>query len=181
MDDKRVRFEAEGLPHLDAAYCVARWLSQSPGDVDDVVQEALLRAFRGFDALRGSDVKAWLLAIVRNCHATALKQQQRRAFVPLPEEHDPRDGYAMIAATPDPESASIRRDDARSLERLLSALPEEHREVLVLREIEDLDYRAIATITNVPIGTVMSRLARARAGLMARWLTEVEGERCGVR
>jgi len=181
MDDKRGRFEAEVLPHLNAAYRFARWLSHSPGDVDDVVQEALLRAFRGFDGLRGSDVKAWLLAIVRNCHATALKQQQRRAFVPLPEEHDPRDGHAMIAATPDPESASIRRDDARSLERLLSALPEEHREVLVLREIEDLDYRAIATITNVPIGTVMSRLARARAGLKARWLTEVEGERRGVR
>src|SRR5256885_4912782 len=91
MDDKRGRFEAEVLPHLDAAYRFARWLSHSPGDADDVVQEAMLRAFRGFDALRGSDVKAWLLAIVRNCHATALKQQQRRAFVPLPEEHDPRD------------------------------------------------------------------------------------------
>ncbi len=181
MDDKRGRFEAEVLPHLDTAYRFARWLSHSPGDADDVVQEAMLRAFRGFDTLRGSDVKAWLLAIVRNCHATALKQQQRRAFVPLPEEHDPRDGYAMIAATPDPESASIRRDDARSLERLLSALPEEHREVLVLREIEDLDYRAIATVANVPIGTVMSRLARARGALKARWLREVEGELRGVR
>ena len=87
----------------------------------------------------------------------------------------------MIATTPDPESASIRRDDARALERLMSALPEEHREILVLREIEDLDYRAIATVTNVPIGTVMSRLARARAALKARWLTEVEGELRGVR
>jgi len=181
MDDKRGRFEAQVLPHLNAAYRFARWLSHSPGDADDVVQEAMLRAFRGFDALRGSDAKAWLLAIVRNCHATALKQQQRRAFVPLPEEHDPRDGYAMTATTPDPESASIRRDDARSLERLMSALPEEHREVLVLREIEDLDYRAIATVTNVPIGTVMSRLARARAALKARWLREVEGELRGVR
>ena len=181
MDDKRGRFEAEVLPHLDAAYRFARWLSPSPGDADDLVQEAILRAFRGFDTLRGSNVKAWLLAIVRNCHSTALKQQQRRAFVPLPEEHDPQDGYAMIATTPDPESASIRRDDARALERLMSALPEEHREVLVLREIEDLDYRAIAAVTNVPIGTVMSRLARARAALKARWLTEVEGELHGVR
>jgi RNA polymerase sigma factor (sigma-70 family) len=181
MDDKRGRFEAEVLPHLNAAYRFARWLAHSPGDADDLVQEAILRAFRGFDALRGSDVKAWLLAIVRNCHSTALKQQQRRGFVPLPEEHDARDGYAMIATTPDPESASIRRDDERTLERLMSALPEEHREVLVLREIEDMDYREIAAVTNIPIGTVMSRLARARAALKARWLKEAEGERRGVR
>ena len=181
MDDKRGRFEAEVLPHLNAAYRFARWLAHSPGDADDLVQEAMLRAFRGFDALRGSDVKAWLLAIVRNCHSTALKQQQRRGFVPLPEEHDAQDGYAMIATTPDPESVSIRRDDERTLERLMSALPEEHREVLVLREIEDMDYREIATVTNIPIGTVMSRLARARAALKARWLKEAEGERLGVR
>jgi DNA-directed RNA polymerase specialized sigma24 family protein len=97
MDDNRGRFDAQVLPHLGAAYRFARWLSHTPGDADDVVQEAILRAFRGFDALRGSDVKAWLLAIVRNCHATSLKQQQRRAFVPLPEEHDAQDGCAMIA------------------------------------------------------------------------------------
>jgi RNA polymerase sigma-70 factor (ECF subfamily) len=181
MDDKRGRFEAEVLPHLNAAYRFARWLAHSPGDADDLVQEAILRAFRGFDALRGSDVKAWLLAIVRNCHSTALKQQQRRALVPLPEEHDARDGYAMVATTPDPESVSIHRDDERTLERLMSALPEEHREVLVLREIEGMDYREIATVTNIPIGTVMSRLARARAALKARWLKEAEGERRGVR
>src|SRR6202163_4684706 len=133
MDDRRHRFEAQVLPHLDAAYRFARWLSRSPGEADDVVQEAILRAFRGFDALRGSDVKAWLLTIVRNCHSTALKQRQRRAFVPLPEENDAQDGYAMTATTPGPESASIRHDEERTLERLMSALPEEHREVLVLR------------------------------------------------
>jgi RNA polymerase sigma factor (sigma-70 family) len=181
MDEKRDRFEAEVLPHLDAAYRFARWLSHSTGDVDDVVQEAILRAFRGFDALRGSNVKAWLLAIVKNCQSTALKQQQRRAFVPLPDENDAQDGYVMIATTPDPESALIRRDDERTFDRLMSALPEEHREVLVLREIEDMDYREIATVTNVPIGTVMSRLARARAALKARWLQEVEGEPRAVR
>ena len=181
MDDKRGRFEAEVLPHLDAAYRFARWLSHSPGDADDVVQEALLRAFRGFDALRGGDVKAWLLAIVRNCHSTALKQQQRRALVPLPEENDTQDGHAMVASTLDPESASISRDEARTLDRVMSALPEEHREVLVLREIDDLDYREIAAITNVPIGTVMSRLARARAALKARWLKDVAGGPRAVR
>jgi RNA polymerase sigma-70 factor, ECF subfamily len=181
MDDKRGRFEAEVLPHLDAAYRFARWLSRSPGDAEDVVQEAMLRAFRGFDALRGSDVKAWLLAIVRNCHSTALKQQQRRAFVPLPDEQDEQDGHAMVATTPDPEASAMRGDEKRTLDQLLSALPEDHREVLVLRELEDMDYREIATVTNVPIGTVMSRLARARAALKARWVQEVEGAPRAVR
>jgi RNA polymerase sigma factor (sigma-70 family) len=181
MDDRRRRFESLVLPHLDAAYRFARWLSRSPGDADDIVQEAILRAYRGFDALRGSDVKAWLLTIVKNCHLTALKQQQRRAFVPLPEEHDALDGQAMIATTPDPESISMCRDDERTLDRLVSGLAEEHREVLVLREIEELDYREIAAVTNVPIGTVMSRLARARAALKARWLKEAEGAQHAVR
>jgi RNA polymerase sigma-70 factor (ECF subfamily) len=87
----------------------------------------------------------------------------------------------MIAATPDPESASIRRDEKRTLDRLLSGLPEEHREVLVLRELEEMDYREIAAVTNVPIGTVMSRLARARAALKTRWLKETEGVPNAVR
>ncbi len=181
MDDRRRRFEVLVLPHLDAAYRFARWLSRSPSDADDVVQEAILRAFRGFDALRGADVKAWLLTIVRNCHLTAVKQQQRRGLVPLPDEHDAQDGPAMIATTPDPESTSIRRDEERTLDRLMSALPEEQREILVLREIEEMDYREIAAVTNVPIGTVMSRLARARAALKARWLQEAEGEAHAVR
>jgi RNA polymerase sigma-70 factor (ECF subfamily) len=181
MDDKRARFEAQVLPHLDAAYRFARWLSHAPGDADDIVQEAVLRAFRAFDDLRGSEAKAWLMAIVRNCHSTALKQQQRRAFVPLPEENDARDGYAMTAAAPNPEDASIRRDEQRTLERLIAALPEEHRTVLMLREIEEMDYRQIALVTNVPIGTVMSRLARSRAALKARWLQEAAGEPRAVR
>ena len=181
MNEKRGRFEAEVLPHLDSAYRYARWLSRSPGDADDIVQEAILRAFRGFDSLRGSDVKSWLLTIVRNCHLTAVRQQQRRSLVPLPEESDAQDGEAMIAPTPGPESASIRRDEERTLDRLMSALSEEHREILVLREIEEMDYREIATVTNIPIGTVMSRLARARAALKARWLHEAEGEPHAMR
>jgi RNA polymerase sigma factor (sigma-70 family) len=181
MDDRRRRFEAVVLPHLDAAYRYARWLSRSPDDADDIAQEAILRAFRGFDALRGSDVKAWLLTIVRNCHLTAAKQQQRRAFVPLPEEQDTQYGPAMIATTPDPESSSIRRDEERTFDRLMSALPEEQREVLALREIEEMNYREIASVTNIPIGTVMSRLARARIALRARWLHEAEGEAHAVR
>jgi RNA polymerase sigma-70 factor (ECF subfamily) len=181
MDDRRHRFEALVMPHLDAAYRFARWLSRSPGDADDVVQEAMLRAFRGFDALRGSDVKGWLLTIVKNCHLTAMTQQKRRALVPLPEERDAWDGEAMIATAPDPDSASVRRDVERTLDRLMSALPEEQREVLVLREIEEMNYREIAEVTNVPIGTVMSRLARARAALKARWSIESRGESNAVR
>lgn len=181
MDDKRGRFEAQVLPHLDAAYRFARWLCRAPGDAEDVLQEAVLRAFRAFDSLRGADAKAWLLTIVRNCHATAHQQSIRRSLVPLPDEHDPIDGHAMIASAPDPENTAIRRDDERTFARLMSALPEEHQEVLVLREIEELDYRQIAAVTNVPIGTVMSRLARARAGLRARWLEEKEGEPRAMR
>jgi RNA polymerase sigma factor (sigma-70 family) len=181
MDDRRARFEAEVLPHLDAAYRFARWLSFSPADADDVVQEAILRAFRGFDSLRGSDVKAWLLTIVRNCHFTAAKQQQRRGYVPLPEEIDATDGHAMTATTPDPESESIRADQKRSLDRLMASLPEEHRTVLLLREIEEMDYAQIAAVTQVPIGTVMSRLARSRAALKAKWMQEIEGEPRAVR
>ncbi|HSY08098.1 MAG TPA: sigma-70 family RNA polymerase sigma factor [Steroidobacteraceae bacterium] len=172
MDDRRGRFEAQVLPHLDAAYRFARWLSRSPSDADDAVQEAILRAFRAFDSLRGTDTKAWLLTIVRNCHSTALKQQQRRASGPLPEDGDAQMDEAMIATAPDPESAAIRRDDERTFDRLMAALSAEHREVLVLREIEEMDYREIAAVTNLPIGTVMSRLARARAALKTRWLQE---------
>jgi RNA polymerase sigma factor (sigma-70 family) len=174
MDDRRARFDAQVLPHLDAAYRFARWLARSPSDVDDVVQEAILRAFRAFDTLRGSDVKGWLLTIVRNCHATMTAQQLRRAHVALPDEHDVRDGHALISAAPDPESDSINRDEERAFERLLAALPEEHREVLILREIEELGYREIAAVIKVPIGTVMSRLARARAALKAQWLRQDE-------
>lgn len=161
VDERRQRFEAQVLPHLDAAYRFARWLSPSLTEADDVLQEAMLRAFRGFDALRGSDAKAWLLAIVRNCCSTALKQQSRRAFVPLPEDDASRDGLVLVGTTPDPESESIRCAEAHVLDRLIAALPEDYREVLLLREIEDMSYREIATVANIPIGTVMSRLARA--------------------
>ena len=169
------------MPHLDAAYRFARWLSRSAADTDDIVQEAFLRAFRGYDGFRGGDVKAWLLTIVRNCHATAMQQQQRRATVPLPEDHEEALRSADVAASPDPESASAAEDERRTLDRLMAALPEEHREVLVLRELEDMSYREIAAVTQVPIGTVMSRLARARAALRDKWLEKAAGEPRAVR
>jgi RNA polymerase sigma-70 factor (ECF subfamily) len=180
MDEKRARFEAQVLPHLDAAYRFARWLSHASGDAEDIVQEAFLRAFRGFDALRGSDAKAWLFTIVRNCHLTAIKQQQRRAHVPLPEDNDAHDG-PMIDTTRTPEDASIQGDEKRLLGRLLASLPEEHRIVLMLREIEEMNYAQIAAAIDVPIGTVMSRLARSRAALKAKWLGETGGEPRAVR
>ena len=180
MDDRRARFEGQVMPHLDAAYRFARWLCR-PGEADDVVQDAMLRAYRGFDALRGSDAKAWLLTIVRNCHLTAAKQQQRRAFVPLPEENDAADELAMPANEVNPESETIIADQKQLLCRLVASLPEEHRTVLMLREIEEMDYAQIAAVTHVPIGTVMSRLARSRAALKAKWLQEVAGEPRAVR
>jgi RNA polymerase sigma-70 factor, ECF subfamily len=162
------------VPHLDAAYRFARWLCRPPSDADDIVQEAFLRAFRAFEGLRGGDVKAWLLTIVRNCHATALEQSRRRATVPLPEEYPGE-------ASPDPETLSAADQERRALERVIATLPQEHREVLLLREMEDLSYREIASITQVPIGTVMSRLARARAALRGNWLAAAAGEPSAVR
>jgi RNA polymerase sigma-70 factor, ECF subfamily len=179
MGEERARFEAQVLPHLDAAYRFARWLARSPADADDLVQEAFLRAFRGFGKLRGGDVKAWLLTIVRNCHLTALRQ--RRATVPLPQEPDENFGGGVLAATEDPAGASLAADEQRTLDRLIAALPQEHREVLLLRELEDLSYREIAAVTAVPIGTVMSRLARARAALRVMYLENSAGEPRAVR
>jgi len=169
MNDRRRRFELQVLPHLDGAYRFARWLARSPDGVDDVVQEAVLRAFRGFDALRGADARAWLMTIVRNCHFTARKREQRHATEPLPEDSERWNPGTPAANTPGPESVLIARDQQQALVGLLAQLPDDYREVLVLREIEDLDYRQIAAVTGVPLGTVMSRLARARAALRKRW------------
>jgi RNA polymerase sigma factor (sigma-70 family) len=163
MTDKRRRFEAQVLSHLNAAYGFARWLSSAPGHADDVVQDAVLRAFRNFDAFQGGDARAWLFAIVRNCHITAMSQQRRRALVPL-------DSGEFISPEPGPEEDAQRLDASRAVARLLAVLPAEHREVLVLREFEEMTYADIARVLEIPIGTVMSRLARARAALKA--LTE---------
>jgi RNA polymerase sigma-70 factor (ECF subfamily) len=180
VDDKRSRFEALVLPHLDAAHRLARWLCRSPGDADDIVQEAFVRAYRGFDSLRSADARAWLLAIVRNCHLSALAERRRRAYEPLTEEHEEQSAAAAPASLPDPERVSIERDERRTLARLIAALPEEQREVLLLREMEDMSYREIAAVAQVPIGTVMSRLARARAALKALW-PEAQGEPHAMR
>lgn len=181
MDDKRRRFEAQALPHLDAAYNLARWLARPPVEADDIVQDAILRAYRGFDGFRGGDAKPWLLAIVRNCFFTAVGQARQRMIVPLSDDGQTEHDAAFIDGQPDPELVSIRADQSRKLDEIIAALPEEFREVLVLREMEDLSYRDIAQVTGTRIGTVMSRLARGRTLLRQTWLRDVEGARDGMQ
>jgi RNA polymerase sigma factor (sigma-70 family) len=170
MIDRRRRFEAQALPHLGAAYNLARWLARPPLDADDIVQDAMLRAYRAFDSVRGEDVKPWLLTIVRNCFLTVANQARRKQDIPLAanNENDLVDP-ALIVSDPDPEAAIMKREDYRQLNDLLAAMPAEFREVLVLREMEELSYSEIAQITGAPMGTVMSRLARARALLKKNW------------
>jgi RNA polymerase sigma-70 factor (ECF subfamily) len=163
MSEKRSRFEALAMPHLDAAYNLARWLTRGGAEADDIVQEAMLRAFRSFDGFRGEAVRPWLLAIVRNCHRSALEQKKRHAAAPL----DGDDGAQIAADDPTPEASAMERGAANELDRAIATLPEEFREVVILRELEEMSYRDIAAVTGTPIGTVMSRLARGRALLKA--------------
>jgi len=166
MDDRRRRFEQFVLPHLDAATNHARWLARNNPEADDIVQDAMLRAFRSFDSFRGDNAKPWLLTIVRNCYRNAIGVSKR--FTALPEHH----AETAPDPTPDAESEILRRGEAADLAAALQALPVEFRETLILREMEEMRYRDIAAVTGVPIGTVMSRLARARALLRQSWLEQ---------
>src|SRR5436309_8217384 len=168
MDTRRQSFEAQALPHLDAAYNLARWLSRSPADAEDIVQDAMLRAFRAFDGFRGGDIKPWLLTIVRNCSRNLGADRKRRKHTALPEE----DTYELVSPDANPETLAMQASEGRKLNEAVALLPNEFREVLILREMEDMSYREIAEVTSVPIGTVMSRLARARAMLKERWMAE---------
>jgi RNA polymerase sigma factor (sigma-70 family) len=176
MSDARRRFEAQALPHLDAAYNLARWLARPPVDADDIVQDAMLRAFRSFETFRGDNVKPWLLSIVRNCFLTAIGRTGHKLSVPFPEDDETgANDPALVDSRPDPETVVIQAQHDRRLGDVIAALPQDFREVLVLREMEDMSYRDIAQATGVPIGTVMSRLARARNLLKEKWHTDVEG------
>ncbi|HEY1930870.1 MAG TPA: sigma-70 family RNA polymerase sigma factor [Acetobacteraceae bacterium] len=172
-DDRRRRFELLAMPHLDAAYNLARWLAGNAADAEDVVQEAYLRAFRYFDAWRGGNFRVWLLTIVRNSFMTWVKENRgsRLVFHPDAPTGDTADTEATAWSTPprDPESLLLERIDSQTLARLMQRLPAEYREVLLLREVEDLSYKEIATVIDVPIGTVMSRLSRARLALRKLW------------
>jgi len=160
------RFQQLALPHLDAAYNLARWLCGNPNDADDVVQEAFMRAFRFFDTFRGESARPWLLAIVRRTWYT---EWRRRApshdMLEFDETMDEATFDGWSAGGDDPQTLLIRDEDARQVHDALAQLPVEYREVLILRELEEMGYREIAVVADVPIGTVMSRLARGRRKL----------------
>jgi RNA polymerase sigma-70 factor (ECF subfamily) len=155
------RFEQVVLPHLDAAYNLARWLIRSPADAEDVVQEACLRALRFFDGYRGGDSRAWLLKIVRNtCYSWVKKNRPTE----LSDEFDETVHSGEVLGT-DAEAKLISRANSEQVRKALETLPAGFREVLVLREIEGLSYKEISDVTGVPMGTVMSSLSRARQRL----------------
>jgi RNA polymerase sigma-70 factor (ECF subfamily) len=175
-------FERVVLPHLDAAYNLARWSVQDPTLAEDVVQDSALRALRYFASFRGGDGRAWILRIVRNTAYEYLKQRSARTEVSLGGSTDQADalGFGMDVPDPgpDPEAQYAELQNRERLTSALAALPIEQRECLVLFELEQLSYKNIARITQVPIGTVMSRLSRARSALMRIPLAGVSrGER----
>ena len=163
-------FAGLALPHLDAAYNLARWLLRDPVAAEDVVQDALLRALTYFASFRGGNPRAWLLQIVRNVALDRLAAAARAREVPLVAVNDADETAVPEPADPadDPEAALSRAQDHAALGAALAALPVELRECLVLRELEEMSYRDIAQVTGVPVGTVMSRLWRARRALLPR-------------
>jgi RNA polymerase sigma-70 factor (ECF subfamily) len=162
QDSRLARFEQAVLPHLDAAYDLARWLTRNDHDAEDVVQTATLRALQFFDGFQGANARAWLLTIVRNSFYSWLQQRNRGHEIadPFDEEVHSADHSAA-----DPEVELLRQADSRLLRQGFESLPLPYREVMVLRELEGLSYKEIAAIAGIPIGTVMSRLARARRHL----------------
>jgi RNA polymerase sigma-70 factor (ECF subfamily) len=172
-DDTSGRFEQVVLPYLGDAYALARWITGDRADAEDVVQEACLRAFRAIAGYAGGNPRAWTLTIVRNTAYTWLAKNRTAVVVAVDDlvaaerahanlGHIGSDGHYAA----NPETELIARADAAKLETAIAALPPQFRETLVLRDIQGLDYREIATVTEVPVGTVMSRLARARARLI---------------
>ncbi len=157
--NKLADFEQTVLSNLDAAYNLARWLTRDDRDAEDVVQEACLRAFRFFDGFHGGDSRAWLLTIVRHTCYTWLKKNRAHELVAFDEELD------HAEADDSPEEQLLHNVDQQRLRQAVADLPLEFREVIILRELEELSYKEIASITGVPLGTVMSRLARARKRL----------------
>jgi RNA polymerase sigma-70 factor (ECF subfamily) len=171
VSDERTRFANVVLPHLGDAYALARWLARNDSDAEDIVQEACLRAFRGIAGFGNVNPRGWVLSIVRNTAYTWLKKHRDPKVVAVDNVEDvERAGTALDLdlGPASPEASLIEQADAARLEAAIAGLPIEFRETLVLREVEGLDYRTIAEITGVPIGTVMSRLARARRRLMVQ-------------
>ncbi len=169
--DRARRFRDAALPHLDDVFTLARYLMRNAADAEDAVQECYLRALRHFDGYRGPAMKPWLLAILRNvCNA----EFARRAAQPAASERGAEDPPMEVPppwqeSLPSPEAELLRRQDGATIRRLVAELPQPFREAVVLRDINNLSSREIAEVAGVPVGTVMSRLARARAMLRAAW------------
>jgi RNA polymerase sigma-70 factor (ECF subfamily) len=161
QDDRRSRCEQAILPHLDAAYDLARWLTRNDQDAEEVWQTACLRAVQFFDGFQGTSPRAWLLTIVRNTFYTWLQQRNRWQEITAPFDEDAQ----VESGGLDPEAELLRQADARLLHRAFEELALPFREVMVLRELEGMSYKEIAAIAGIPLGTVMSRLARARRHL----------------
>jgi len=165
-------FEATVLPHLNSAYNLARWLTRNEHDAEDIVQEAFLRAFRSFDTfIPGRDARAWLLTIVRNACRTWHRQSRSHEAAMQWDDDAP----AAVGTWSDPEAALIKNANSQLIRQALEGLAFEYREILILRELEELSYKEIAQITGIPLGTVMSRLSRARRELYTR-LSQTTGE-----
>jgi RNA polymerase sigma-70 factor (ECF subfamily) len=170
------RFRDAALPCLDDVYTVARYLLRDPTDAEDAVQECYLRALKHFDSYRGPAMKPWLLAILRNVCNAEFGRRTRSGTMPIDELRDSADVTTPLwQETQDtPEEQTLQKRDASSIRRMIAALAEPFRETFVLREIQNLSYREIAETVGAPVGTVMSRLARARAMLRSAWLAEEE-------
>jgi len=165
------RFRDAALPHLDDVYTLARYLMRNPTDAEDSVQECYLRALRHFDSYRGPAMKPWLLAILRNvCNAEFARRGKEEVPTDFAQDEAVAEDMPMWQEPQaSPEKLILRQQDSATIRRLVAALPEPFRETIVLREVNDLSYQEIAEIAGVPVGTVMSRLARARAMLRSAW------------
>ena len=169
-ENSTARFEETFLPHFDAAFNLARWLTRDASDAEDIVQEAYLRAFKFFNSYHGGDSRAWVLRIVRNtCFSWLQKNRSQEVAQEIDEE-------LTVDPGRDPEAQVIENIERQMLRQLLEELPPTFREVVVLRDIEGLSYKEIAAVTELPIGTVMSRIARARKQLLADAKILLKGE-----
>ncbi|KRB55199.1 RNA polymerase subunit sigma-24 [Rhizobium sp. Root708] len=179
--DLALRFQQTILPHMDACYNFARFLSRDADAAQDILQDAFLRAYRSFATYRGGDSRAWIFAIVRNCYLAWQQKGRRRARFETPLDESGADSEETlpheIASQEDTaETAMIRESESDRVRRVISMLPDAMREVLVLREMEELSYRQIAEVIDSPIGTVMSRIARARREFAEAWAALGDGE-----
>jgi RNA polymerase sigma-70 factor (ECF subfamily) len=168
--DRARRFRDAALPYLDDLYTLARYFMRNSADAEDAVQECYLRALRHFDSYRGPAMKPWLLAILRNvCNAEFARRGKQEMPADQTEEDEEATSPMWQEPQSSPETALLRQQDGDTIRRLVAALPHQFREAIVLREINDLSYHEIAEVAGVPVGTVMSRLARARSMLRSAW------------